>query len=140
MSNEQTFRDALAAIQAQDWKKLRSMATDDYTFTGGPMPMDMDAFIATQSAIAAAMPDFTFYVDNIEGQGDNLACELHVTSTHTAALNLPGMPPIPATNKHLTVHDYLLVTFRGGKIAQVESNPPANGGMGAMLKAIGVPL
>lgn len=140
MSNEQTFRDALAAIQAQDWKKLRSMATDDYTFTGGPMPMNMDAFIATQSAIHAAMPDFKFYIDNIEGEGDNLTCELHVTATHTAPLNLPGMPPVSPTNKHLTVPDYLLVTFRNGKIAQVESNPPANGGMGAVLRALGVPL
>jgi predicted ester cyclase len=142
MSNEQTWRDGLAAIQARDWTKFRNLVTDDFSFVGGPMPMNLDAFMATQGAIGAAMPDFTFHVDKIAGSGDSLTCELHVTATHTAALSLPvpGMPSIPATNKHVTVPDYLIVTFRGGKVASVETKPPANGGMGALLHAVGVPL
>jgi predicted ester cyclase len=140
MSNEQTFRDAMAAIQAQDWNKLRTLATDDFQFLGGPMPMNLDAFTATQGAIGTAMPDFTFHFDKITGNGDNLICDLHVTATHTAALSLPGMPSVPATNKHLTVSDHLLVTLRNGKIAMVESKASADAGMGALLRAIGVPV
>lgn len=140
MSNEQTFRDVIGAIQAQDWAKLRSLATDDYSFIGGPMPMDLDAFIAVQGAIETAMPDFTFHIDKITVNGDTLTGELHVTATHTATLSLPvpGMQPIPATNKQVTVPDRVVVTFRAGKIASVEAKPPANGGMGALLAALGV--
>ena len=141
MSNEQTFREAMKAIAAADWGKLRSLATDDFTFLGGPAPMNFDAFTATQGAIKAAMPDFTFHIEKIAGDGDHLTCELHATATHTATLNLPipSVPSIPATNNRVTVPDYLLITFRNGKIATVESQPPANGGMGALLHAIGVP-
>ncbi len=142
MSNEQTFRDGMKAIEAADWGKLRSLVTDDFTFLGGPMPMNFDAFTATQGAIKAAMPDFTFHIENITADGDHMTCELNATATHTATLSLPvpGMPSIPATNKHMTVPDYLLITFRNGKIATVKSQPPTDGGMGALLHAIGVPL
>ncbi len=140
MSNEQIFRDAMTAIQAQDWNKLQSLATSDFSFLGGPMPMNLDAFIATQGAIGTAMPDFNFHLDEIRANGDNLTCDLHVTATHSAALSLPGMPSVPATNKHVTVSDHLLVSMRNGKIATVESKPSADGGMGALLRAIGVPI
>jgi len=142
MTNQQTFQAGLEAIQARDWAKFKTLITDDYAFLGGPMPMNTEMFIAVQDAVGAAFPDFAFHVDKMTGGDDTFTCDLHVTATHTNTLTLPipGLPPIAATNKSLTVPDSLKVTVRNGKIAVVEAVPVPNGGMGALLKAIGVPV
>lgn len=142
MSNQQTFQAGLDAIQARDWAKFKTLVTDDYAFLGGPMPMNTEMFIAVQDAIGSAFPDFAFHVDKMTGTDDVFMCELHVTASHsnTLTLPIPGLPPIPATHKSLSVPDALKVTMRNGKIASVEAVPVPNGGMGALLKAIGVPV
>lgn len=142
MNKQQQFQAGLDAIQAKDWQKFRTLVTSDYTFIGGPMPFDLETFIAVQDAIQRALPDFAFHVDRVQPDGDGLLIDLHVTATHTASLSLPmpGAPTIPPSNKHFTIPDKLKVTYRGDKVATIEAQPVPNGGIGGLLRSMGLPV
>ena len=54
-------------------------------------------------AVVTAMPDWAFNITDIQEDGDKVTLKSHITGTHTGLLELPGMPPIPATGKKVAL-------------------------------------
>jgi predicted ester cyclase len=142
MSNLDLARKALHAFSSGDVTTVTSLITDDFQFLGvTPQPLGTQEYLGFMHAVTTAFPDFTFNETGAEESGDAVTIKHHITGTHTGSLNLPGMPPIPATGKKVTLpEEKSHFTFKDGKIAKYLGEPAPNGGLPGMLKQLGVQL
>jgi predicted ester cyclase len=144
MSKVDTVKAFSEALEARDFNKAASYLADDFVFAGPvPQPIGKQEFLAVQSAFEEAFQDWSFNSHDEVEQGDKVEAAVQITGTHTHALVLPmpGMPPIPATGKKVSLPvEHLTFTFKGDKIANLTSDNTPGGGVPGVLTQIGVPL
>jgi hypothetical protein len=135
MSNGDVMRSFAAAMQAKDWDTVATYLADDFTCTGiRPQPLDAQAFLAGQRALAAALPDWQFALQNLEERGDVVTAIASTTGTFIHPLAMPGMPPIPPDGQPLAQgDDRITATLRGARIATLDIRAPRS-----MLDRLGV--
>ena len=133
-----------AALETRDFDKAASYLADDFVLSGPvPMPIGKQEFIAVQSAFEDAFQDWSFNSHDEVEQGDKVIAAVQITGTHTRdlVLPMPGMPPIPATNKKVSLPvEHITFTFNGDKIASLISDNVSGAGIPGVLQQIGVPL
>ncbi len=66
-----------------------------------------------------AFPDLRATTESAFGQGDWIAVRGHMIGTHKGALEAPGVPSIPATNKAIRLPFAYIAKLEGGKFAEV---------------------
>lgn len=144
MSGIDVVKAGLAAVEANDFNKFAGMLSDDMMFAGPvPKPLGKREFIAVQSALVAAMPDWKFNGADFKEDGDLVHVVLQITGTQTAELKppMPTMPPVPATGKHVALpKEPATFTVRNGKITRLETESVPGGGVMGVLSQLGVPL
>ncbi|MFN2119338.1 MAG: nuclear transport factor 2 family protein [Anaerolineales bacterium] len=143
MSGIDIVKAALAAAEAGDYAKVSGMLTDDMKFAGPvPNPVGKNEFIGIQSAMVAGIPDWKFNASDLKEEGDKVTGALQISGTQSKELKLPlpGMQPIPATGKHVSLpKEPVTFTIRDGKIARLESAVVPGGGVMGVLAQLGVP-
>ncbi len=142
MSNLDVARKALHAFSSGDMATMTSLISDDFQFLGvTPQPLTKQDYLGFMQAINAAFPDFKFEETTASESGDTVTIKHHISGTHTGTLNLPGMPPIPATGKKVRLPEETSVfTIQGGKAVKYLGEPAPDGGLPGMLKQLGVEL
>jgi hypothetical protein len=144
MDAQKLVRDTFTAMEAGDMAKAGGYLTDDFMFSGPvPQPIGKADFLGLQGALVKAIPDWKFNSSNFKVQGDTLKGTVQITGTHTETLApiMPGMPPVPATGKRVTLpQEPFTVTIRGDKLASFEAAQVAGGGVPGLLAQIGVAL
>ncbi len=117
---------------------------DDMTFTGPmPHPLKRDEYLGLMKAIVDASPDWNFHSRDFALEGDTVHLSVAITGTQTRPLPplLPGMSPVPPTNKRFALpEEHLEISVREGKIHSIHAYMPPNGGIAGMLAQLGVPL
>jgi len=144
MTKTETVKAFAAALEARDFSMAASYLAYDFVFSGPvPQPIGKQEFIAVQSAFEDAFQDWSFNSHDEVEQGDKVLSAVQITGTHTRdlVLPMPGMPPIPATNKRVSLpEEHLEFTFKGDKIASLTSDNAPGGGVPGILQQLGVPL
>lgn len=144
MNAIEIVRLGLDAIEAHDFKKLDEYLADDMKFVGPtPEPVGKREFIALQSALVSAMPDWKFNPSNFKEDGDIVTVMLQISGTQTGELNLPmpGMPKISPTGKHVSLPEELTTfTVKNGKVSMIDSESSPAGGVQGILTQLGVPM
>jgi predicted ester cyclase len=143
MSGIDIVKSALAAAEAGDYAKVSGMLTEDMQFAGPvPNPVGKKEFIGIQSAMVAGIPDWKFNAADYKEQGDKVTAVLQITGSQTRELRLPlpGMQPIPASGKHVSLpREPVTFTIKDGKISRLESAVVPGGGVMGVLAQLGVP-
>jgi predicted ester cyclase len=131
-----------AAIEAGDLARMASYLSDHFTFSGPvPQPMGKTAFRAFMDALVAAMPDLKLHTKNFQVQGSKVTLTVQLTATHTAPLHpiRPGMSPMPATGKKVTLpEERVSITVHDDQLASVEVAQVPGGGVPGILAQIGI--
>lgn len=142
MSKTDTVEKFSDALEANDFEKAASYLSDDFTLSGPtPQPVGKNEFIAIQSAFMRAFPDWSFNQGTPQEQGDKVLATIQITGTNTHDLIVPGMPPIPATGKKVSLPiEHMEFIFKGDKIASLSSDGVPGGGIAGVLEQIGVQL
>lgn len=142
MSDLDLARKALHAFSSGDVTTMNSLTADDFQFLGvTPQPLTKQDYMGFMHTINAAFPDFKFVETTASESGDTVTIKHHITGTHTGALNLPGMPSIPATGKKIYLpEETSFFTFKDGKAIKYLGEPAPDGGLPGMLKQLGVQL
>lgn len=144
MTKTETTKAFSAALEAREFEKAASYLADDFQISGPfPQPIGKQEFIAIQSAFENAFEDWSFNSHDEVEQGDKVVAAIQITGTHTGdlVLPIPGMPPIPATHKKVSLpEEHMEFTFKGDKIALLTSDNVPGGGVPGVLQQIGVPL
>ncbi len=143
MTGIEIVKAALTAAEAGDYEKVGGMLTDDMVFAGPvPEPVGKREFIGVNSAMHAGIPDWKFGASDFKENGDQVTAVLHISGTQTKELKLPmpGMAPVPATGKHVSLPaEPATFTIKGGKIARLETASVRGGGVMGVLAQLGVP-
>ena len=143
MSALDVVKHSVDAINAGDFATLESLTADNFVMEGPmPQPVDKASYIAILRALKAAFPDWNFNVSGWSEDGNVVHGNNNITGTHTGTLNLPMLPgPIPATGKKINLppepSDF---TVANGQVTRIMVHSSANGGLGGVLKQIGVSI
>ncbi len=142
MSNLDLGRKSLQAFSSGDNATMNSLLADDFQFLGvTPQPLGRQEYLGFMHSINTAFPDFKFEEVSSSESGDTVTIKHHITGTQTGPLNLPGVPPIPATGKKIRLPEETSVfTFAGGKATKYQAHPAPDGGLPGILKQLGVEM
>jgi predicted ester cyclase len=142
MSAKDVVKEGLAATEAGDFEKLETMIADDFSMSGPvPMPVGKREFIGLMMAMLKAMPDWRFNAGEYQENGDQVTVPLQISGTQTGELQLPmpGMPPIPASGKKVSLpSEPSTFTVQNGKLTKLEVESTPNGGVMGILSQLGV--
>lgn len=137
----QTF---ITALQWGDMEVAVSRMADDFVFSGWtPQPLDKGEFLAMQSELKDAMPDYLFHLSDVQERDNGVEALIQITGTHMRDLSLPtfGLPLIRYTGIDVSlpqVHINFSVADDKIKEMLVESVP--GGGLTGLLQQIGTEL
>jgi hypothetical protein len=143
MDTEQIVRDFMAATTA-DITAAADFMTDDFSVTGmGPAPIDKAGYLAAHDGFNRAMPDRRFILSDVRTQGSQVSALVGVFGTHVGVMvvPIPGVDPVQPTGRLIVVPPTpMTFTLRDGKVAAIQAEPSAEGGLMGLLKQIGVKL
>ena len=143
MSNTDIVNQGFAAWCSGNWAALSALIADDFTLSGPvPQPVDKNAFLGLARAMLTAFPDWSFNASDFREEGDKVYLVNHITGTHTGSLAaIPGVPPVPATGKHVALPpEQAVYTMRGGQVSQLNITVAPGGGVPGLYTAVGAPL
>lgn len=144
MSATETIKTVLADLEAHKFEQAASHLSHDFVFSGiTPQPVGAAEFIGMQQSVQAAFPDWSFNAGDFHEEGETVKMTLQITGTQTATLDLSpvGLPPVPATGKHVSLpRDPAEMTVKGGKVTAFKNSPSAHGGLPGLLAQLGIQL
>jgi predicted ester cyclase len=142
MSVEQIARDFVSNMANEG--KVKSMVTPDAMADGGVLPQAIPMMEAMKviSGLTTAFPDIKFNIQKVTVNGNQATVDALWSGTNNGPLSLPmpGMAPIPATGKKVSVKDSYVITVQGDKVSHIKVESPADGGIPAALVQIGVKM
>ncbi len=144
MTNEELVKSFITALQSGDFDLAATLMSDDF-IAGGftPDPLDKGEFLAMQSELHDAMPDYDFHFSDIQEHDNGTEALIQITGTHNRDLELAmfGLPLIPATGLAIDlpqVHTQYRVS--DGKIAEIRFESVPGSGLPGLLQQIGTEL
>ena len=142
MNIEQIAREVVSNMNNAD--KLKAMLTPDAMASGGVLPKPMPAMEAMKvmGGLTTAFPDLKFEIQQVTVNGNQATVKAMWMGTNTGPLDLgmPGMAPIPATGKKVSVKDAYTVTVKGDKVSHFRVDSPVDGGIPAAMMQLGVKM
>jgi hypothetical protein len=117
--------------------------TDDFVFEGWtPQALNKGEFLALQSELHAAMPDYAFNLSNMCEQNGVVRALMQITGTQTHPLNLPMFGiRVPYTGVSVILpQEHVEFVRKDGKVAQMRVESVAGGGLVGLLQQIGTQL
>lgn len=137
----QTF---ITALQSGDFELAAKCMADDFVLSGwAPQPLDKGVFLAMQSELHNAMPDYSFHLSNLQEGNNQVEALIQISGTHRTDLSLPnfGLPLIPYSGVAIDlpqVHTNFSLT--GEKIAEMRVESVPGGGLTGLLQQVGTEL
>ncbi len=138
MSAATTVKAFTSDLEFKDFEKVASYLADNFAAEGlEAQKLDKDGFIALQKALIEAFPNLRFHLHSTEEHGNRVLGKVQITGTHSGDLVLPGMAPVPATGKTISLpEEELTFYFEGEKIVSLATNNVAGGGVAGILQQI----
>jgi predicted ester cyclase len=98
-ANKQVIHDLYAAIDAQDYDRIRALISEDASggLIGTTEMMPRSAAIEMMQMFYASFPDYTHQVDGLVAEGDWVAARVTYNATHQS-----DFMEIPATGNSVT--------------------------------------
>jgi len=142
MTVEQVARDFVSHMT--DESRTLQLVTPDCQVDGGILPGSLPAREAFKliNGLTAGIPDLRFDIQHVTVNGNQATVDAVWSGTQNGPLTLPmpGMMPIPATGKHVSVKDRFVVTVQGDKVSHMTVDSPADGGIPGALAQVGAKL
>jgi predicted ester cyclase len=113
--NTQVIRDFFAAIDNNDFDKLRKLATDDFSIRAPGLiePWHIDAVVQVIKTHYASFPDWKHKIEDVVAEGDKVAVRLAQTGIHKAPYE--GIAP---TEKTVVMPALVMITLENGRVKE----------------------
>ena len=136
----QTF---ITALQAGDMDMAAQHMMDDFVFEGWtPQALNKGEFLALQSELHAAMPDYAFNLSNMREQNGVVRALMQIMGTQTHPLNLPMFGiRVPYTGVSVILpQEHVEFVPEDDKVARMRVESVPGGGLAGLLQQIGAQL
>ncbi len=144
MSASVTVKTLVTTLQSGDMAFAANSMSDDFFITGfAHIPLNKTEFLAVQSELCAAMPDFSYNFSNEHHQKNEVQALIQITGTQTNDLNLPmfGIPVIPATGLAISLPQvHVMYLTENEQVTQMRMETVAGSGLAGLLQQVGSEL
>jgi hypothetical protein len=140
----------MEALEIKAFDKASTYLSDSFQFSGStPLPLNKNQFIMFSSELAEGMPNLSYHFHDIQevkeklGEGSTVRAAIQITGTHINTFQvIPlGLPPIPETNKSVSLPEaHWEYNVKGATIASIRVEQIAGGGIGGILQQLGVDI
>ncbi len=141
MNKTEIVKAFITALQSGDQALAAHYMADNFTFSGWTQqPIDREEFLAIQSELEDAMPDFSYNLSDVHEEGDKVESLIQISGTHSHDLALPmlGVPLIQATGLAVSLPQvHALYTFDDSRIVQMSVEEVPGGGLAGLLQQLG---
>ena len=131
----------ITALQSGDMNLAAQNLADDFGLRGWTeQTLDKSQFLAMQSHLLVAMPDFSYNLSNVQMDGQHVEALIQISGTNLGALDLSmlDIAPIGATGLAVELPQ-IPVRFvtENDTLQEMEMEMVAGGGMAGLLQQIG---
>jgi len=144
MGATEIVKTLITALQSRDMEVAANAMSDDFVVRGWtPFPLDQANFLATQSALLDAIPDFSYNLSDVHKAGNGVEALIQVTGTQTDDLILPmhGMPPFLATGLAIDLPQVKVrFLLKEHKVSEMNIESIPGGGLAGLLQQVGTEL
>lgn len=144
MNTISIVKEALAATEAGDLKKLDGLVADDFVFAGPvPQPLGKREFMGLMAALIKGLPDWKFNGSDWKESGDQVTTVFQITGTQTGELSLPmpGAPAFPPSGKKVALpKEPTSFTVKNGKLSRLDASVSPMGGLAGVMSQLGLEL
>lgn len=131
----------MEGLKAHDVDRIAGTVAPDLAVITPTATLTREQFLRMLRALYAAFPEWHYDHDAPEVRGDVIAVRWRQGGTHTGTFALPGMAPIPATDKKVKIPEhYFFYRLRGEQIVEIRPEPVPGGAPWGILEQIGVPV
>jgi hypothetical protein len=129
----------IKGLETHDVDRIAAAVADDLEFVTPARTLDKEQFLQMLRALYAGFPDWHYDHDEPELRGEVIAIRWRQGGTHTATFALPGLEPVPATGRAVTIPEhFFFYRVRGGLLVEVRPEPVPGGAPRGILEQIGV--
>ena len=144
MDSTEIVQAFITALQWGDREEAVGRMADDFVISGWtPQPLDRGEFLAMQSELKGAMPDYSFHLSDVQKGNEGVEALIQITGTQMRDLSLPmfGVPLIRYTGIDVSLPQ-VRTTFllAGDKIKEMRVESMPGGGLAGLLQQIGTEL
>jgi hypothetical protein len=140
----ETVQTFITALQSGDMDLAAQYMMDDFVFEGWtPQALNKGEFLALQSGLHAAMPDYAFNLSDTREEDGAVDAFIQLSGTHTQTLSLPmfGVPLVPYTGISVGLpQTRTRFTVTDGKVARMQVERLPGGGLNGLLQQIDTEL
>jgi predicted ester cyclase len=127
-------------LKSHDVERIAAAVADDLAFVTPSATLNRTQFLQMLRALYAGFPNWQYEHDEPELRGEVIAVRWRQGGTHTGTFALPGLPPVPATGRQVTIPPhYFFYRVRADRIVEIRPEPVAGGAPRGILEQIGVP-
>ena len=114
---------------------------DDFILTGmAPKDLNKGQFLALQSELKAAMPNFTYNFQDAHSEGDSVHATISMAGLQRHDLSLPmfGLPRISGSGIEVILpQTKVTYTVAHEQVVSMQMEPIAGGGLSGLLQQVG---
>ncbi len=149
MSAIETVKTVMAALQSGDMELAATLLADDFRLEGlAPQHLSKSQYLAVQSELLAAMPDFTYNLDAVQTNREpetnfHVRAQCTIIGTQKGDLNLPlfGVATIEATGIEIVLpQTSLLYNVEDNVVKKMLFEPQPGGGIAGILQQLGAEI
>ena len=141
MGEVETVQTFMSALQAGDMELAARVMADDFTLTGmAPKDLNKGQFLALQSELKAAMPNFTYNFQDAYVEGNKVHATISMTGLQRHDLSLPmfGLPRISGSGIEVVLpQTEVTYAVADEQVVSMQMEAIAGGGLAGLLQQVG---
>lgn len=133
------FRAYIEGLRAHDVDRIAATLADDLAFVTPSRTLNNKEFLGMLRALYAGFPDWHYDHDEPEWRGEAIAVRWRQGGTHTGTFAWPGLEPVPATGRTVTIPEhFFFYRVRDDRLVEIRPEPVPGGAPRGILEQIGV--
>jgi predicted ester cyclase len=133
------MNDYIEGLKAHDVDQIASAVSDDLAFVTPVRILNKEQFLQMLRALYTGFPDWHYDHDEPELREDMIAVKWRQGGTHTGTFAWPGLEPIPATGRVVTIPEhFFFYRISGDTLVEIRPEPVPGGAPWGILEHIGV--
>ncbi len=128
----------IEGLKAHDVDPIAATVAEDLAFVTPARALSKPESLGMLRALYPGFPGWHYGHDPPERHGDVIAVRWRQGGTHTGTFAWPGLEPIPATGRAVTIPEQsFFYRVRGGRIIEIRPEPVPGGAPRGILEPIG---
>jgi hypothetical protein len=142
MSAVDVVKDLMSGLETGDFNKVSSVLADDFKFDlPAAFPIGKMEILGFMGVFKNAFPDWVYNFTDGKEEGDFVKGTVQPGGHNTNDVNLPGMPPLKATGKFISLPPFSVeFTVKNNQVSGLKLNEVPGGTFSNLMQNLGLKI